>query len=139
MTHPSDEHSGEGAPSENELASLLAPFWSAGKVAAELGFEAHQLAQAAAESELLALETSDGGALLFPVAQFERVDGSVRVRPEISAMLRELVGVDRWSAGELLCMPADELNHLSPYEAAAAGVDVETLTQFARLVSIDWR
>lgn len=76
--------------------------------------------------------------LVFPVDQFVRVDGAVRVKPAIRAMLHELRDADRWSVGTLLAGEALELGQ-APYDAERAGVDQECLVRYARIVAREWR
>lgn len=123
---------------KNRLASRLAPFWSHQKVRSELGTDEPGLKAATAAGDVLGLETSDG-VVVFPVAQFERVDGRVRVCPGVRSMLRELSSHDQWSVAQLLTAPAPELGDTSPYEAVKAGADPRDLVAYARLIHAEWR
>jgi hypothetical protein len=122
----------------NPVASRLAPFWSHQKVSSELGTDGPGLDAAAAAGDVLGLETSDG-VVVFPVAQFERVAGRVRVRPGVRSMLHELRNDDQWSVAQLLTAPASELGDTSPYEAVEAGADLRDLVAYARLIHAQWR
>ena len=126
----------DGPQPWRSMAERVAPLWSAEKASSELGLQEEELVSAGRSARLVALETSDH-AWVFPVAQFERVDGIVRVRPDVQKMLLELAAVDRWTVAQLLATPADELDGLSPYEAVKAGWGVERLVAFARRLRIE--
>jgi hypothetical protein len=138
MTQAPDRHTVSKTEPANELAALVGPFWSAEKVRSELNLDDDDLDRAAVASDLLALETSDG-VLVYPIEQFVRVDGVVRVKPAIQAMLRVLEGLDRWSVAVLLAMEALEPLGQSPYDAERSGVDQEHLVEYARIVARVWR
>jgi hypothetical protein len=137
MAQPPEQHPDRSAAATNTLADALAPFWSAAKVQTELGLDEDRLTADLTASRVLGLVTSDG-VWVFPVAQFERVDGTVRVKPSIRAMLAELAGTDGWSVGLLLTTEAPELGGKSPYDAERAGTAVDELVEYARLVRREW-
>lgn len=127
----------ETTPVANRMASRVAPFWSREKVCAELNLDRRELNEAVHRLEILAPEISDGE-LVFPVAQFEKVDGRTRVRPGIAAMLPVLRDGDPWSVAQLLTATADELGSKSPYEAERDGATLDELVEYAHAVNAYW-
>lgn len=72
-------------------------------------------------------------------AQFETVDGTVRVRPALVQFLTILRDVDPWTVAMVAATPAaDELDGLSPTEWARQGRDVDTLFDFAHQLCTEW-
>ncbi len=138
MTQTPPQRAQPGAAPGAAMAARLSPFWSRHKVEAELGLDAPDLDAAVADGHVLGLETSDG-VVVFPVAQFERVNDRTRVRPGVRTMLEELKGDDRWSVALIFTAPAEELSDLSPYEAVIAGTDSARLAAFAHYVHAQWR
>jgi hypothetical protein len=138
MTQTPHRDAGTSSVPGGEMAARVAPLWSREKVRSELGFNDAALWAAVAAGDVLGLETSDG-ALVFPVAQFERVAGQARVCPGVRAMLRELQGDERWSVALVLAASAPELGDVSPYDAVKSGADSRDLANFARVVHSYWR
>lgn len=125
---------------DNELVALLRPLWSEAKVSTELKVELGELRAAAARGEVLGLSGRESEALAFPVAQFERASGDVRVRAGIKAMLLELRDVDPWAVGVLIfATPAPEFDGATPAAAAAGGATIDDLRAFAALVAAEQR
>lgn len=122
----------------NELVSRLGPFWTLEKVSAELSLTPVEVERAVSDADVLGLRTEDGLAV-FPVSQFLRIAGQVRVRAGVQAMLSELREEDAWSVGLLFATPAPELNNVSPYDAEKDGATPEELAEFARIVRREWR
>lgn len=125
----------------NELVELLRPFWSEAKVCRELALTTDELRDLEANGGILALPTSDEApANLYPVDQFERADGHVRVRPALQAAFRELRTSDAWAVAiAVLRTPAPELDDLAPLEAARDGVAPARLAAYARRLAGEWR
>ncbi|KAA1423567.1 hypothetical protein FE697_008185 [Mumia zhuanghuii] len=125
----------------NELAELLRPFWSEEKVCRELALAEHELRDLEAHDDILALPTSDPTPVnIYPVEQFERADGRVRVRPALQAVFRELRATDRWTVAiAALRTAAPELDDRTPLDAARDGVAPERLAAYARRLAAEWR
>lgn len=124
---------------QNELAALLGPFWSEGRVRDALGCESTEaLDRLAAEGALLVLTSSDGD-LFCPLFQFRRVaDGTVEVRPALLPVLRTLRAFDPWAVATLLRTPAAEFDGQTPLERAREDSSRPDLATFARTVAREW-
>lgn len=125
----------------NELAELLRPFWSEEKVCRELALAAHELRDLEASGDILALPTSDPTPVnIYPVEQFERDDGRVRVRPALQAVFRELRAADRWTVAiAVLRTPAPELGDRTPLDAVRVGVEPAQLAAYGRVLAAEFR
>lgn len=125
----------------NELAELLKPFWSEEKVCRELALTADELRSLETDGGILALPTSDPTPVpLYPVDQFERAAGRVRVRPALGAMFHELRLTDAWTVAlAVLRTPAPELDDRTPLAAARDGAEPARLSAFARRLAAEFR
>jgi len=126
---------GEG---RNEIADLLAPFWSAEKTREALGSPSRAaLADRRKNGTLLGLKTTDG-VIVYPVAQFERRGGRVQVKAGLRPFLTGLKAHDPWSVALLLHTPAPELDDLTPLEWVRKGLSPDPLRDYARRVAAEW-
>ncbi|RYF60607.1 MAG: hypothetical protein EOO27_05205 [Comamonadaceae bacterium] len=125
----------------NELAELLQPLWSEAKACRELQLTTEELRALGAAGDILALPTSDPTPVyLYPVDQFERADGHVRVRPALQTAFRELRATDAWTVAlAVLRTSAPELGDQTPLDAARHGVTPERIAAYARLLAAEWR
>jgi hypothetical protein len=123
--------------SAGSMAAQVRPLWSQKKVERELGVTTHELLELTRDRRLLGLMTSDG-VLLFPVSQFERVGGAVRVRPAVQQMISILDAHDAWTVAQLLHTPVHELGGLSPVQAAREDVNLDDAFDYIRWVNSDW-
>ncbi len=127
--------SGEG---RNEIADLLAPFWSAERTREALGGPSRAaLADRRKNGTLLGLKTTDG-VIVYPVDQFERRDGRVQVKAGLKPFLSALKRHDPWSVALLAHTPASELDDLTPLEWLRKGLSPDTLRDHARRVDAEW-
>ncbi len=124
--------------STNELARLLAPFWSAVKVRQVFDGASRQLlAERRKSGTLLGLKTSDGD-IVYPVFQFQQREGRVEVRPGLVPMLRVLRRFDPWSVAVLLHAPAPELRGRTPLSWVREGRPAAPLIELAEAVAREW-
>lgn len=124
---------------DNEVADLLAPFWSAQRTAEGLAVTFDELARRTRDGEVLGLSPGPGVAH-YPVWQFHRLrDGSVRVKPGIATFVSALHGrANPWSIAILLRTPAAELGDQTPEQWVRAHGDDEVLRRFARHLAAEW-
>lgn len=122
----------------NRLADTVGPFWTSETVMRALTIPTRQALHSRIRSgSLLAVKTSDGK-LLFPLSQFVRTRGTVRVRPGLQTVFRTLRREDPWAVALLLHTPAEELQGRTPLEwAAAAGPDA-ALGELAQNAHDEW-
>lgn len=122
---------------KNEIAELVGPTWSEDKVVAALGVSADTVAARRDAGTLLALPTSDGD-LAYPVSQFQRLSGTVKVKPALVPVLRALHEFDPWAVAVLLHTPAPELDGEAPLEWLSGGGAPEALASLAETVAREW-
>lgn len=115
---------------EAELVQAVAPLWSMERTRAALGLIESQVTERMRDGSLLGLECSDGS-LVFPLAQFETHDGTVRVRPALVQFLGMLRDEDPWTVALVLVTAADELDGDSPVDWTRDGRDIEALLDYA--------
>lgn len=120
----------DGEP--NELADLLAPYWSTDHAMEELGLSRTQLDDARHDGRVLGVATTDGDHF-YPVWQFRRRHGSVEVKPGVAAALHVLSTLEGWTVGVFLRMPAHELEGLTPEAWIDEGRDQEVLLHYAHV------
>ena len=122
----------------NEIAALLAPFWSAQRARAALGGPSRAaLASRRAAGTLLGLKTTDG-VIVYPVSQFERHAGQVRVKPGLKPFMTALKRHSPWSVALLIHTPAPELGGVSPLDWVRRDGDTDTLRAYANRVDAEW-
>lgn len=127
--------SGE-APGENELATLLGPFWSASHVAHALALpDIEAVHEWVKDGQLLALPTSDGEHV-FPVSQFSSTSGCVEVHPHLLPIMEALRLHDPWSVALLMVTPAAELGGRTPVDCDVR--DLAALRDLARQIDREW-
>lgn len=120
----------------NELVSLLAPFWTAERARSALEISRTSMAERRTRRSVLGLRTTDGD-FFYPVAQFERAGGQVRVRPALRTFFMALREHDPWTVGVYLHTPAPELDDLTPLDWARSGRDPETLKTYAQVLDAE--
>jgi hypothetical protein len=127
-----------GGPDRNELAGLLAPYWTASRTAQALGGLARStMTERRRTGSLLGLRTTDGD-FFYPIAQFETHGGKVRVKPALRTFFMTLRAHDRWAVGVMLHTPAPELDGLTPLAWAGQRRDPEVLAGYARMLDAEW-
>lgn len=126
-----------GEPVTSELADVVGPVWSEGKVCDTLGIDAIVLAERRAVGEVLGFTTAQGD-VVYPVDQFQRHDGAVEVRPALLPFLRRLRRFDPWTVAVLLHTPAPELGDQNPLDWLRLGGDGQAVADLARTVAREW-
>ena len=124
----------------NEIADLLAPFWSASRTAEALGVTADELEERSAARAVLGTTTTDGSTV-YPIWQFHRLkDGTVEVKPDFVAFFTALQGItDPWTIAIVLRTPAPELGGSTPEDWIHAKGDLATLMNYAHLIASEFR
>ncbi|WP_156391210.1 MULTISPECIES: hypothetical protein [unclassified Nocardioides] len=124
----------------NEIADLLAPFWTLQRTAEALGIAVGELERRTASGSVLGL-VPEGGAAHYPVWQFRRrPDGVVEVKPAFASFIGVLHGsANPWSIVILLRTPASELGDMTPEEWDRSGGNSAGLTELARLLASEWK
>lgn len=126
-----------GPVDRNDLVEVVGPVWSEARAIAALDVSAGTASSMRDAGSLLGLRTSDG-ARVYPVAQFQRRDGTVEVKPALVPVLRALRGSDPWAVAVLLHTPAPELDGATPLGWLSDGGSPETLARLARMVAREW-
>lgn len=122
----------------NEIADLLAPFWTARRTAEALGgLRRSTMAERRKTGSLLGVKTTDGD-FFYPVAQFERRDGKIQVKPALRKFMMALRDRDPWTVGILLHTPAPELGDLTPLDWVRRNGDEQRLVRYARIVDAEF-
>ena len=122
---------------DNALAAELGPFWSAPHTATVLGLAGEEeLDERRRAGRVLGRATSDGQ-WVYPVLQFYRDAGTVRVRQRLVEFLRPLRGHDGWAVGLLLTTSAPELDGLSPLDWVKEQQNMQRLSRYARRVAAE--
>jgi hypothetical protein len=124
-------------PGTNELANLVAPFWSEARVCNALGIKPVVLGQRRDAGTVLGLTTSDG-VRVYPVNQFHRHDAAVDVRPALLPLLQTLRDFDPWTVAVLLNTPAPELDNQTPLNWVGRGGSPDLVSDLARAVAREW-
>lgn len=126
-------------PEENELADLLAPYWTGQRTAEALRLDPSELADERSAHRLLGLMTTDGD-YFYPVRQFERSDtGTTRVKPGLVRFMEAIEGLDPWTVGVLAVTPAEELDGLTPLQWLDDGRDPGRLIELAHVIRCEFR
>lgn len=132
------ESSHDYAVSDSTLVDTVGPSWSIGKLREELGGRSYQAVhQRVGRGTLLALPTSDG-ATVYPIFQFIRRNGMLKVKPGLIKMFKILQGQDPWQIAVSLNTPAPELGGLSPVAWEQEQGDTEALERLAEAFVREW-
>lgn len=123
--------------SSNELAEVVGPNWTEGKVIAAMGVSPETVTSWREDGAILALPTRDG-ALVYPTAQFERRQGTVVVRPALLPFLQALRRFDPWAVAVLLHTPTPELDGKTPLEWLSHHGEPAVLSRLAQTVAREW-
>lgn len=124
----------------NELADLLAPFWSQRRTCEALGISVEQLAEEVAARRVLGLGAPGRTKPFFPVEQFERAsDGRIRVKPGLVGFMTGLKSHEPWTIGVALKLPMEELDDLTPLDWLRDGGEPVRLVEAARILNSEWR
>lgn len=124
-------------PDRSELADLVAPLWTAEHTRRVLGLSRATMQDRRKAGTLLALKTTDGD-FFYPVAQFEKHAGKVRVKPALRAFMMALRDRDPWTVAILLHTPAPELGDRTPLDWVRARRDLEDLQGYAEVVNAEF-
>lgn len=124
-------------PDRSELADLVAPVWTAEHTRRVLDLSRPSMLDRRRTGSLLALRSSDGD-FFYPVSQFEKRDGKVRVKPALRKFMMALRDHDPWSIAVLHHTPAPELADLTPLEWVRQGRPVQTLVDYARTLNAEF-
>ena len=122
----------------NEMADLLAPYWSERRTREALNVDEDRLAQMCRDGKVLGLPSTDGETF-FPVWTLERKDGQVRTNVRLRPFISTLRSVDPWTVGILLRTPADELDGLTPEQWARERRDQAVLDRLAHRLLAEMR
>lgn len=121
----------------DEIAALLGPCWSETRTATAFGVSVEDLTALRESGGALGLLAADG-LWVYPVDQFQRHDGCVRVNAGLSPVFWALRGHDPWAVAVLLHTPAPELEGATPLGWLSAGGDPEAVAALAVAVAHEW-
>ena len=124
-------------PDRSELAELVAPLWTAEHTRHLLKLSRRAMSSREQARSLLALETADGD-LYYPVSQFERHDGEIRVKPALQAFMQAMPDRDPWTIAVLVNTPADELDSSTPLDWVRGGGDTQVLLDLAVVLNAEF-
>jgi hypothetical protein len=128
----------EAVDRTGDLATIVGPLWSEAKTCEALGgLSLQALESRRGRRSVLGLTVGDG-TVAYPVWQFRRYGSDVEVVPDLEAMLCHLRAFDEWAVAVLMCVPALELEGLSPVQWARARFPVAQLAGLARTVAREW-
>lgn len=123
----------------NELAALLAPYWTADHTQQTLGIPSQQALDARLRDGTILGLRSTTGDVLYPVCQFHKDDnGTVVVSPALVPVFQALRDYDSWAVGVLLHTSAPELGHLTPLQWVREGRPATVLADLAHAVRREW-
>lgn len=123
----------------NELADLLAPYWSASRASEALQITEDQLAAEVAARRVLGVSATDG-ATFFPAVQFEQTSsGLIRVKPGLGLFMTALADFDPWTIGVTILTPMDELDETTPVDWLRRSGDPARLARLAHVLRSEWR
>lgn len=126
-------------PDTNELAAVVGPFWTEGKVCDALSIDAQVLASRRESGTVLGLTTTTDGVWVYPVSQFHRRDdGTVEVKPPLVPFLQALRAFDAWTVAVILHTPAPELDDTTPLDWIRQDGSAETLSALATALVREW-
>lgn len=130
------EQAGASDPHRSKLADLVAPVWTAEHTRRVLNLARPTMLERRRTGSLLALRSSDGE-FFYPVSQFEKRDGKVRVKPALRQFMMVLRDQDPWTIAVLQHTPAPELDGLTPSGWVRQGRHPQTLVDYARVVNAE--
>lgn len=124
-------------PDRSELADIVGPMWTAEHARRELGISRPAMLDRRRSGSLLALKSSDGD-FFYPVCQFEKSSGEVRVKPGLRQFMMVLRSHDPWTVAVLLHTPAPELSDLTPLAWLREDRDTQTLVSYAEALRAEF-
>lgn len=124
-------------PDRSEMAELVAPVWSAEHARRVLGISRPAMLDRRKTGSLLAVQSSDGD-FFYPVSQFEKQAGKVRVKPALRQFMMALRDHDPWTIAVLNHTPAPELDDLTPLDWVRERRDAQTLADYARVLKAEF-
>lgn len=124
-------------PDRSELADLVAPLWTAEHTRRVLNLSRPTMAERRKTGSLLALKTTDDE-FFYPVSQFEKHDGKIRVKPALRRFMMALRDRDPWTVAILMHTPAPELGNLTPLDWVRRGREPGPLLDYAEVVNAEF-
>jgi|SRR5699024_10323779 len=104
------------AIADGALVDVVGPSWTTGKLRSELGgVSAQAVNQRRSRGSLLGLTTSDD-AVVYPIFQFVRLNGQLKVKRGLAQMFKILKDQDDWHVAVLVNTPSPELGGRTPVE-----------------------
>lgn len=119
------------AIADGALVDVVGPSWTTRKLRSELGgVSAQAVNQRRSRGSLLGLTTSDG-AVVYPIFQFVRLNGQLKVKRGLARMFKILKDQDDWHVAVLVNTPSPELGGRTPVEWEREHGDSKELQKLA--------